>query len=115
MQDGKAHSAQPNHMPVMTPPLVPVMTPPPGGWPNANIGGSYLPPAGHSWADPLALDQLKLEMDQIKIHLASSTDENSSLKAELARLKSCTGDVEATLISHEAKLATTPTASNQSE
>ena len=95
---------------------LPVMTPPPGMWSNASIvGGTYLPPAGQSWPDPVALDKLKQEIDQLKLNFASSTDENRLLKAEVATLKSSTGDVEATLIASEIKPAASSSASNQSE
>ena len=111
MQEGRTHAGQHTPLPV------PVVTPPPGGWPNPNGGGSYLPPTGQAWADPVTLDKLKREVEQLKGHNASMSEENKSLKAEISTLKLSSGDMEATLMGAQSKqaLSSSPSSSNQTE
>lgn len=94
MQDKKAQAAG-NHVPIVTPPM----------WATSSAGGSYLPPAGQSWADPSMVDNLKRQVELLRSQLSGASEENSRLKTEVSSLKvqldrtaSQPSEVEATLI-----------------
>lgn len=96
VQEKRAQVA-PNHLPLVTP------TPP--VWSPSPVGGSYLPPAGQSWADPSMVDNLKRQVDLLRSQLAGASDENSKLKTEVSSLKALVekstsqqSEVEATLV-----------------
>lgn len=82
---------------------LPVVTPPPA-WPHPSVRGSYLPPTGQPWADPAVIDNLKRQVDSLNSQLATTSQENHKLKAEVLSLLpagSTTNDVESTLIPGE--------------
>ena len=95
MQEKKPQAAS-NHLPIVTP--SPMWAPP-------SVGGSYLPPAGQSWADPSMVDNLKRQVDLLRTQVTGASEENSRLKAEVTSLKvqlerngPQQSEVEATLI-----------------
>lgn len=98
MQEKRTQAVS-NHLPIVTPTPV---------WASHSVGGSYLPPAGQSWADPSMVDNLKRQLDLLRSQLTGASEENGRLKAEVTSLKvqlekngPLQSEVEATLIPNQ--------------
>ena len=76
------------------------MTPPPGGWPGVGVG---MPGPTQPWADPVATEKMKKELEVLKVQLVQRDEQTRTLQAQLESLKISTGDVESTIVASETR------------